>query len=156
MDVYVDECFDDEFDACTNCGNTDFFDNERDWDRVCTSCGATSCCEYSAPRSKWIPYYYKAENYFVNSIIHAAILKGAPIPQDKQEHLGLMFTRSVHIFHQIKQNIGRRNYPSYQYTLLKLCENLGIDVRPYITLPKMKATLDLVIKHWPFIDPYNN
>lgn len=144
---------DDTYQTCTNCGANDFDVNEREWERICMQCGATSAYELFNPTPPFIPYYYKPENYFINNIIHNAVMKGAPIPQDKQEHLAVMFARSVYLFHQVKQTLGRRNYPSYQYTLLRLCGYLGIDVRPYITLPKMKATLDLVIEHWPFIDP---
>lgn len=156
MDVDCEDCWDDVFDACLSCGSTDFFADEREWQRICTSCGCTSAYEYTTFQKPCKPYFYKAENYFANSVIHAAVMKGAPIPADVQDHLKIMFAKSVSLFHRVKHNINRRNYPSYQYTLLRLCGYLGIDVRPFITLPKMKATMDLVVEHWPLIDPVHN
>lgn len=148
--------YNDEIDACIHCGKTDFVADEREWERVCTNCGATSCYEYSQTEGAFIPYYYKPENYFIHGIIHNAVMRGAPITQEHQETLSIMFARSIQLFHQVKQHLGRRNYPSYQYTLLRLCRYIGIDVSKYVTLPKMQATLELVIEHWPYIDPVRN
>jgi hypothetical protein len=146
---------DDEFDACLDCGHTDFEAYERGWDRVCTNCGLTSAYEFYDEIKIPIPYYYKHENYFQNTIISNAIAKGAPISHF-QDHLMKMFHKSLGLFFRVKTVIGRDNYPNYQYALLKLCESLNVDVRPFIKLPKMKKTLESVEKDWVYIDPSKN
>ena len=156
FDDSCDDFGDDEYDTCVNCGSDDFEANERDWERVCMSCGMTSPFELFNFVKRTAPYHYRHENYFINGIIAKALAKGAPIPSDKQQHLAQMFSKSVEIFHTKKKMLKRRNYPSYQYALLRLCQYLGIDVSNYITLPKMKTTLQLVIEHWPEIDPVMN
>lgn len=157
MNEYGDlSCFDDEQDMCVHCGHYDFFADDKEYVRVCTNCGATSCFEASNTEGKFIPYFYKPENYFINVVIHNAVMRGAPINQYHQERLVNMFARSVNLFHQVKGNLKRRNYPNYQYALLRLCRHIGVDVSKYVTLPKMQATLELVIEHWPYIDPTRN
>ena len=91
-----------------------------------------------------------------NTVISNAIMKGAPINQQEMEHLIVMFKQSVRLFEQNKNKIGRRNYPSYQYTLLQLGYSMGKDLTRYIKLPKMKATLNRVIADWPHINPIHS
>lgn len=150
MDVW-----DDEFDCCTNCGGQNLEANEREWERVCLSCGMTSCYEWFNPIRVPPAYYYKHENYFRNTIIGNALGKGAPIT-NIVEDLMLMFHKSLTLFHRAKQSIGRDNYPNYQYALYRLCLHLRIDVKAYIKLPKMKKTLDAVERDWESIDPCMN
>lgn len=147
--------YDDEWDACVECGRTEFEANEREWVRVCMNCGLTSAYELFDEVKVPMAYYYKHENYFQNTIITNAIAKGAPISHI-QDHLMKMFHKSLGLFFRVKTIIGRDNYPNYQYALLKLCESLNVDVRPYIKLPKMKKTLELVEKDWMYIDPCQN
>lgn len=153
MTDYTD--YDDDWDACTHCGGQDFEANSREWERVCTSCGATSCYELFNHVAIPPSYFYKHENYFQNTIINRAISNGANI-RGIEEHLMLMFHKSLRLFHDVKRRIGRDNYPSYQYALLKMCEHLKIDVSTYIKLPKMKKTIEAVKRDWVFIDPCSN
>lgn len=146
---------DDEWDACVDCGGTQFEANDREWERVCMNCGLTSAYELFNEVKIPIPYYYKHENYFQNTIIANALSKGAPISHI-QEHLMQMFHKSLGLFFRVKNVIGRDNYPNYQYALLKLCANLHVDVGPYIKLPKMKKTLEAVEKDWVYLDPCKN
>lgn len=156
MDVFdLGDNHDDEWDACVECGGTHFEANEREWERVCTSCGVTSAYELFNEVKVPIPYYYKHENYFQNTIIANALSKGAPIAHI-QAHLMLMFHKSLSLFFRVKHRIGRDNYPNYQYALFKLCSHLKVDVKPFIKLPKMKKTLEAVEKDWIFIDPCMN
>lgn len=143
---------DDEWDCCMNCGADAFEANDKDWERVCTSCGVTSAYELFNYVKIPPAYYYKHENYFQNTIIANAISKGAPI-LNIQEHLMQMFHRSLSLFHRVKKEMHRDNYPNYQYALLQLCAHLKVDVRPYIKLPKMKKTLEAVKEDWLLIDP---
>lgn len=143
---------DDEWDNCTGCGSDEFEANDREWERVCTNCGMTSAYELFNHTKPPPAYYYKHENYFQNTIIANAISKGAPILHI-QEHLMLMFHRSLSLFHRVKREMKRDNYPNYQYALMQLCAHLHVDVRPYIKLPKMKKTLEAVKEDWPLIDP---
>jgi hypothetical protein len=147
--------FDDEWDACENCGGVEFEANDREWERVCMDCGMTSCYEWFNYTKATPAYFYKHENYFQNTIIANAISKGAPL-NVIEEHLMLMFHKSLCLFHRVKRQIGRDNYPSYQYALLKLSEHLKVDVSPFIKLPKMKKTLEAVKRDWLLIDPCLN
>lgn len=142
----------DEWDQCTNCGCSEFDGNEREWERVCIGCGMTSAYELFSYEKPPIPYYYKHENYFQKTIIANAISKGAPIG-NIQEHLMIMFTKSLQLFFQKKKEHGRDNYPNYQYALYMLCRHLGVDILPFIKLPKMKKTLEAVKEDWLAIDP---
>lgn len=146
---------DDEWDACVECGGNQFEANEREWERVCMSCGLTSAYELFNEVHIPIPYYYKHENYFQNTIINKALSKGAPISHI-QEQLMLMFHKSLTLFFRVKHQIHRDNYPNYQYALLKLCQHLNVDVSAFIKLPKMKKTLKAVEQDWVFIDPCTN
>jgi hypothetical protein len=142
--------YDDEWDACDNCGGVNFEANDREWERVCTNCGVTSSYELF----NFVPpppqYFYKHENYFQNTIIRNAMSKGANIACI-QENLMLMFHKSLCLFHRCKSKLNRMNYPSYQYALLKLCEHLKMDVSQYVRLPKMKKTLEAVKQDWEMI-----
>lgn len=147
--------YDDEWDVCENCGSNEFDANDKDWERVCMRCGMTSCYElfnYSKPPPT---YFYKHENYFQNMIIGNAISKGANILHIK-DHLMLMFHKSLCLFHRVKRDMQRDNYPSYQYALLRLCEHLSVDVSAYVKLPKMKKTMEAVKQDWLLIDPCLN
>jgi len=146
------ESYDDEWESCLECGSTDFSANHTEWERVCTNCGITSCYELFNYIPADIPYFYKHENYFRNTIINNAICKGAPIA-DIEEHLMQMFHKSLCLFHLCKRKMKRDNYPSYQYALLKLCAHLNRDVSTYIKLPKMKKTLEGAERDWLMIDP---
>jgi transcription initiation factor TFIIIB Brf1 subunit/transcription initiation factor TFIIB len=58
----TDTNYDDEWDACANCGGDEFDANEREWERVCMKCGRTSAFElfnYTKPPPD---YFYKHEN----------------------------------------------------------------------------------------------
>ena len=150
-----DENWDDEWETCLDCGGSDFIANEKEWERVCTSCGMTSAYELFNYVKIPAAYYYKHENYFQNTIIANAVGKGAPISHI-QEHLMLMFHKSLGLFHRMKRTMNRNNYPNYQYALLKLCEHLKVDVKAFIKLPKMKKTLKGVEEDWILIDPCRN
>lgn len=150
MDVY-----DDEVDICLNCGSNHFEGNERDWERVCLQCGTTSCFEWFNPIKIAPDYFYKHENYFQNTIIQGAIGKGAMILHI-EDHLMLMFHKSLCLFHRCKSQLQRDNYPSYQYALLQLCAYLGVDVLPFVRLPKMKKTMAAIVSDWKWIDPTTN
>lgn len=150
MDVY-----DDEWDACTSCGGTDFTTDDHVWERICTSCGITSCYEIYHEERIPPPYYYKHDLYFRKSIVHKAIDKGAPLAH-VEDHLVQMFHRSLMLFHRHRKLMKRDNYPSYTYTLVMLCNHLGIDVLPYVKLPKMSSVLDRVKHDWQYIDPTIN
>lgn len=147
--------YDDEWDMCDNCGSREFEANDREWERVCLDCGTTSSYELFNHVKRPPAYFYKHENYFQNTILANALSKGARI-EGIQDHLMLMFHKSLCLFHRVKKDMGRDNYPSYQYALLKLCEHLNVDVSRYIKLPKMKKTLEAVKKDWESIDPCQN
>jgi len=149
------DVYDDEVHACIHCGGIDFVADECAWERICTSCGACSPFELFDSSPAQPPYYYKHEHYFVGTIIANAIERGAPIAKHR-EHLTNMFGKSVLLFYQRRAEMGRKNYPNYQYALLQLCKHLHIDVSKHITLPKMKTTLNGVIRDWPLIDPVLN
>ncbi len=151
----MEDDYDDEWEACVDCGGRNFEANEKEWERVCTNCGLTSAFELFNYEKAQPAYFYKHENYFQNTIIARAKSKGANIHKI-EDHLMLMFHKSLCLFHRIKHHIKRDNYPSYQYALLKLCEHLGHDVSKYVKLPKMKKTLEAVKEDWVLIDPCLN
>ena len=147
--------YDDTWEACGECGSTSFEANERDWERVCTNCGVTSAYELfnyvAVPKA----YYYKHQNYFQNTILKNAINKGAPI-LNIQDELINMFQKSLDNFFRKQSMVGRTNYPSYNYALYQLCLVKGINILPYISLPKMKKTMLAVKQDWIEIDPSTN
>ena len=142
-----------EFDECAECGCTYFFQDLVEWHRTCTSCGLQSCLEWTTSVEIQADMHYKKENYFVNTIIMKAIKAGAPLKRDHVDQLNTMFLESVRKFNCIKNQLGRQNYPNYQYAFYRLALKIGIDVTPYIKFPKMSATMENVIRDWPFIDP---
>lgn len=152
--MFWEDACNDDWDMC-ECGATHFEANEKEGERVCTSCGVVSAIEFFQPTEKIIPYYYKHASYFQNTIIANALSKGAPIT-NIQDHLMAMFHKSLTLFFRSRQVTRRDNYPNYQYALWKLCGHLNVDVKPYIKLPKMRKTLEAVEKDWLLIDPCFN
>lgn len=88
-----------------------------------------------------------------NTIITNAVKSGANLNQQDMHRLNTMFCESVRLFDKCKQQLGRKNYPSYQYALLQLAKSINIDLSAHIKLPKMKSTLQRVIEDWPAINP---
>jgi len=142
-----------EFDECAECGCTCFYQDTVEWHRTCTNCGLQSCLEWTTSEDMHTPMHSKKENYFVNTIIMGAIKAGAPLKRSHVDQLNMMFLESVRRFNHVKNQIGRQNYPSYQYAFYRLALSLGIDISSYIKLPKMGITLENVIRDWPMIDP---
>ena len=147
---------DEQYDACVECGCEDFYTDECMWERSCTSCGLTSCIEWSMYESPMDRKYYKKDAYMFNTVISNAIKLGAPINQQDMETLIIMFKESVRMFNQVKSKMNRKNYPSYQYTLLQLGYSMGKDLTPYVKLPKLRSTLDKVKQDWHFINPLHH
>lgn len=144
---------DPRYDQCTDCGGEDFVLHFSEWERTCSSCGLVSCIEFSIFESPVVTKTYKKHTYFRSTVINNAIKAGAPINGQEAETLSGMFERSVSLFHENKEHIKRNNFPSSQFVLLKLGEILGKDLRPWVKLPKLKATLQKVEQDWVFLDP---
>lgn len=144
---------DGQFDYCSDCGNTDFALHFNEWERTCTNCGLVSCIEFSLDEPPMEKKYYMKKTYFRNTIIPKAIQGGAPINNEEIETLLSMFERSVTLFHQNKQYMKRRNYPSSQFVLYKLGLLMNKDFKKWCKLPKLAATLKQVECDWKYINP---
>jgi hypothetical protein len=144
----------DEYDVCYECGCEDFHQDVCTWERSCMGCGLVSCYEWSDPfNPNTQEKFYKHANYFMNTVLMQAIKKGAPIGNQQQEKIHIMFQQSVRHFFKCRNQLRRKNYPSYQYALLMIGKSIGMDLSNYIKLPKMAATMQNVIHDWQYIDP---
>lgn len=144
---------DPRYDQCEDCGGESFVLHFNEWERTCESCGLVSAIEFSLIDPPIEKKHYQKQTYFKNTIVHQAILKGAPISGEEAEVLVGMFERSVSLFHENKHKMKRQNYPSSQFVLFKLGEILGKDLKPWCKLPKLKATLAKVEEDWVYINP---
>lgn len=143
------------FDICTECGGIDFALHHLEWERVCEDCGVVSPIELSLYDPPMERKTYSRPSYFKNTILANLVKKGAPINNEDSERLSCMFERSQALFKENKDYLQRKNYPSAQYVVWKLGLNIGLNLRPYVKLPKLKATLDKVEIDWKYLDPSN-
>lgn len=141
------------FDICENCGGTEFALHHLEWERVCRDCGVVSPIELSLYDPPHVTKTYSRPSYFKNTIIANLVKKGAPIKNDDAERLGFMFERSQALFRENKEYLQRKNYPSAQFVVWKLALAIGIDLAPWVKLPKLKATLSKVEQDWEYLDP---
>jgi len=146
---------DPRFDQCEFCGETEFVLHYNEWERTCQSCGVVSCIEFSLYDPPFEKKSYKKHSYFRTTIINNAIQAGAPISGEEADILSGMFERSVSLFHENREHMTRKNYPSSQFVLLKLGEILGKDLSPWVKLPKLASTRARVEQDWKYLDPSN-
>jgi len=144
---------DPRFDFCPSCKGSDFALHHLEWERVCRDCGVVSPIELSLYDPPMETKQYSRPSYFRNTIIANLIKKGAPINNEEAEKLVCMFERSQALFRENKDNLQRKNYPSAQFVVWKLGLAIGIDLSPWVKLPKLKATLSKVEVDWPYLDP---
>lgn len=137
---------------CADCGSSRVVYDCAVSEFICTSCGVCQFtdCEFLPNLHK--PSNYKRDTYFM-TLIQNAQHKGAPITSDTVESLCALFHQSARLFQEHKQEMGRQNYPYLSYALFQLGMHLGLDLRPFIKLPKMKSTLAAAERDWALLDP---
>lgn len=146
---------DERFDICINCYGNDFALHHLEWERVCRHCGFVSPIELSLYNEDDEKKCYSRESYFKNIVLHKIVKKGAPLTNFEMEQMATAYGRSVSLFQQTKDVMGRSSFPSACFVAWKLGLNMGKDLKEWIKLPKLKATLVKLEKDWELINPIN-
>lgn len=141
-----------EFDCCADCGCDDFRYDAQAYHSSCTNCGLVASfevgyVEFEARRKT----YYK-HNYFTNTILTNAMNKGFKINRAEMVEMERLFKLCVGKFYETQEVHKRKYMISTSFTLMKIAEFMGKDVKPFITLPK-RGTLSKLETLWTLINP---
>ena len=143
-----------EFDICKDCGCVDFYLDDKAWERACTNCGLVSCRNWSEVETFHRPSTYLKQNYFINTVVAKARLNGAPIDNFFVGSVEAIFNQCLANFYSSFSVHKRKNFPHYGFILVKICDMLGKDVKPFVKVPKLKKTLARLEDEWKqYIQP---
>jgi hypothetical protein len=148
--------FDEAYTRCQYCGESRLFDDFQTDDRVCMSCGYVTRIDatyYDANDSKINDRVYDRSDYFIGQALAKATASGARINEQHEVQLRYLFKESLRKFYRVRQHIGRKSYPNYQWALYKLGKTIGLNLGAHVKLPRMVKTMERLIADWPSIDP---
>jgi len=147
---------DDEMeDSCFECGCRERYYDPAHWESCCKGCGLVGTFENDTevPDLYVKPKTYFKHNYFSGSILPDAMTNGFRISRVEMGSMERLYKECVNKFYRTQPIHKRKYFLSSKFVLMKICDKLGKDVRPYIKLPK-KETLSKLEKDWEIINPF--
>lgn len=145
-----------EFDICQHCGGLDFYQDEVEWERVCTGCGIVSCYEFSVIPVDTKPRTYFKHLYFLHTILPRIMVRGARLSRMDMEQITRFFKMAVIRFESTRSEHKRKNFINTHFVLSKIADALGMGdaVHPFLKLPKLPATRRSLEALWPMLNPF--
>ncbi len=126
-----------QVDSCTTCGDDLFVTDHKEAEIVCTSCGTVSAFTSDVVPPAVTVHRYTRAGHFKSRYLDR--LKGLT------HYYPLLlshFTSYCRAFEEVKQSIGRKNFPHYGYVLREMCSDLGLHhLLKDIPQLKLKQTL---------------
>lgn len=153
----ADYNFNPAMDCCPLCGLTDFALDEIRWERSCTSCGCVGPLSWSLPvMYAQKPSTYSRNAYFSSRAVAGAILKGAGLDRHQMEVAAKLHAQCVESFYRTQHLHGRKSFIHSGFVLSKIGQHMGIDLLPFIRLPKLKKTCERLQSDWcTYINPWD-
>jgi len=141
-------------DRCFECGSLDLRFDKIEWESCCMNCGLVGVYErWDIMDTYFKPKTYFKHNYFTNSILPKAMEKGFKVGRMDMFEMERLYKECVSRFYAT-QSIHKRKYMlNSTFTFVKICEKLGKDVRPFVSLPKKDTVLKLE-KDWLILNVF--
>lgn len=139
---------------CFECGSLDLNFDKTSWECCCMNCGLVGPYERWDVMDTYIkPKTYYKHNYFVNSILPKAMENGFKVCRMEMFEMERLYKECVRRFYET-QPIHKRKYMiNSTFTFVKICEKMGKNVSPYVTLPK-KDTVSKLERDWLIMDVF--
>lgn len=133
---------------CFECKSPNIIFDPASYESCCADCGLVGPYERWESMETYVkPKTYFKHNYFSNSIIPKAMERGFKASRFEMFEMERLFKECVKRFYET-QNVHKRKYMiNTTFTLVKICEFMGLDVENYVDLPK-KETVAKLEKVW--------
>jgi len=146
---------DEEMDSrCLECGSCEIVFDPREYQSCCANCGVVGAYERWDVMDTYIkPKTYFKHNYFTNSILPKAMVKGFKVGRETMFEMERLYKECVRRFYETKEIHKRKYMINSTFTFVKICEFMNMDVRPFVALPKKDTVLKLE-RDWLVMKPF--